>query len=255
MSAGIELQKGCFVSDQSDLVLARNGSLAWTKVFGPQDQTDDIKALSLFYIELDLGSSPAIHLDECEAVLYLQQGPCTVSIAGQTFDAKEGCGLHVRKHEHFSFQNDNTSKSKWLVSLCPGRSELQFESNGTSDFNHDYPERMVNANSSESHASADRFYKLLVGPTTGSNEVTQFLGKIPPSKAPEHFHLYEESICILSGHGRMWAGDQHTDIKTGSMIFLPRKQAHCLECLDPEGMQLMGVFYPAGSPAINYKTD
>ena len=38
------------------------------------------------------------------------------------------------------------------------------------------------------------------------------------------------------------------------MIFLPRKQAHCLECLDENGMELMGVFYPAGSPAINYKT-
>ena len=38
------------------------------------------------------------------------------------------------------------------------------------------------------------------------------------------------------------------------MIFLPREQPHNLECLDKNGMELMGIFYPAGSPAINYKT-
>lgn len=38
------------------------------------------------------------------------------------------------------------------------------------------------------------------------------------------------------------------------MIFLPKKQPHCLECLDENGMELMGVFYPAGSPEINYAT-
>jgi quercetin dioxygenase-like cupin family protein len=52
----------------------------------------------------------------------------------------------------------------------------------------------------------------------------------------------------------MWTGNKHAEVKPGSMIFLPRKQAHCLECLDENGMELMGVFYPAGSPAINYKT-
>ena len=66
------------------------------------------------------------------------------------------------------------------------------------------------------------------GPQTGSAQVTQFIGMIPRSKAPEHFHTYEEAICILSGCGEMWAGDSHAPVRPGSVIFLPRKQPHCL---------------------------
>ncbi|MEE8108542.1 MAG: hypothetical protein V3T36_05245 [Gammaproteobacteria bacterium] len=59
-------------------------------------------------------------------------------------------------------------------------------------------------------------------------------------------------ITVLSGNGLMWAGTESTPIRAGSMIFLPRKQAHCLECQDEEGMHLIGHFYPAGSPAVRY---
>ena len=52
----------------------------------------------------------------------------------------------------------------------------------------------------------------------------------------------------------MWAGDQRTDVRPGSLIFLPREQRHSLECTSAEGMELVGMFYPAGSPAINYET-
>jgi quercetin dioxygenase-like cupin family protein len=78
---------------------------------------------------------------------------------------------------------------------------------------------------------------------------------IPKSKAPEHFHTCEETICILSGHGRMWAGESVTEVRPGSMIFLPRELPHRLECKDVSGMMLIGSFYPAGSPAISYNSN
>lgn len=95
--------------------------------------------------------------------------------------------------------------------------------------------------------TGDRWYSELI-----QGEVTQFVGIIPPGRAPDHYHLYEEVICILEGEGRMWAGDSSTPIAKGSCIYLPRGQRHCVENSGAGDMRLLGVFYPAGSPAVRY---
>src|SRR5262249_48136980 len=95
--------------------------------------------------------------------------------------------------------------------------------------------------------TGDRWYVELI-----QAEVTQFIGGIPPGRAPDHFHLYEEVICILNGMGVMHAGETSTPIAAGSCIFLPRKQRHCVENTGAGELRLLGVFYPAGSPAVRY---
>ena len=95
--------------------------------------------------------------------------------------------------------------------------------------------------------TGDRWYVELI-----QAEVTQFIGGIPPGRAPDHFHLYEEVICVLDGNGVMHAGASSTPIAAGSCIFLPRRQRHCVENLGPGELRLLGVFYPAGSPAVRY---
>lgn len=95
--------------------------------------------------------------------------------------------------------------------------------------------------------TGDRWYAELV-----QAEVTQFVGSIPPGRAPDHFHLYEEVICILEGEGIMHAGESSTPVAAGSCIFLPIRQRHCLENTGSGELRLLGVFYPAGSPAVRY---
>ena len=82
--------------------------------------------------------------------------------------------------------------------------------------------------------------------------MTQFVGAIPPGLAPDHYHEYEEVLCLLSGRGRMWAGDKSTPIERGSCIYLPRRQVHCVENTGDSELRLLGVFYPSGSPAVRY---
>ena len=60
--------------------------------------------------------------------------------------------------------------------------------------------------------TADRWYRVLVDDEIGSEQVTQFVGSIPPGRAPDHFHEYEEVLFILRGEGRMWAGETNTPI-------------------------------------------
>jgi mannose-6-phosphate isomerase-like protein (cupin superfamily) len=97
--------------------------------------------------------------------------------------------------------------------------------------------------------TADRWYRVLI-----DSEVTQFVGSIPPGRAPDHFHEYEEVLFILRGQGRMWAGDTSTPIGYGSCVYLPRRQVHCVENTGTGELRLLGVFYPAGSPAVRYET-
>jgi mannose-6-phosphate isomerase-like protein (cupin superfamily) len=99
-------------------------------------------------------------------------------------------------------------------------------------------------------ATGDRFYRELI-----QSDITQFVGSIPPGRAPDHFHLYEEMLCVLDGYGTMWAGETSAPIETGSCIYLPRKQVHCVENRSPAYLRLLGVFYPAGSPAVRYGKD
>ena len=95
--------------------------------------------------------------------------------------------------------------------------------------------------------TGDRFYRELI-----QSEITQFVGSIPPGRAPDHFHLYEEMLCILEGHGAMWAGASSTPIEAGSCVYLPRRQVHCVENRGSGHLRLLGVFYPAGSPSVRY---
>jgi mannose-6-phosphate isomerase-like protein (cupin superfamily) len=104
-----------------------------------------------------------------------------------------------------------------------------------------------------SETTGDRSYRVLVDRSVGCEAVTQFVGTIPPGRAPDHFHHYEEVLCILEGKGRMWAGRRHAPIGPGSCIFLPRRQVHCVENTGEGPLRLLGVFYPAGSPAARVR--
>jgi oxalate decarboxylase/phosphoglucose isomerase-like protein (cupin superfamily) len=51
----------------------------------------------------------------------------------------------------------------------------------------------------------------------------------------------------------MWTGETHTPIASGSCIYLPKRQVHCVENTGDDELRLLGVFYPAGSPSVRYE--
>ena len=50
----------------------------------------------------------------------------------------------------------------------------------------------------------------------------------------------------------MWAGEASAPIEPGSLVFLPRRVVHCTENTGKAELRLVGVFHPAGSPAVSY---
>jgi mannose-6-phosphate isomerase-like protein (cupin superfamily) len=99
--------------------------------------------------------------------------------------------------------------------------------------------------------TGDREFRVLL---SEGLTITAFAGLIPPGRAPEHHHTYDEVVHVLAGHGVVHLGDGETEIGPGTSIYLPPHQPHCLENTGSEPLQVLGVFYPAGSPAAK-RTD
>jgi len=98
-------------------------------------------------------------------------------------------------------------------------------------------------------ATPNREFRLLVNEELGCLDVTQFVGLIPPGRAPLHSHTYDEVVYVVDGEGVLHLGGKDTPLRPGSCIHLPPLREHCLENTGPTPMRVLGVFHPSGSPA------
>ena len=107
----------------------------------------------------------------------------------------------------------------------------------------------------QGQATAGRAFLLGATPEVGCGSVTQFIGLIPPGRAPDHFHRYDEVIYVLEGEGLLEIGGEQAELRPGSCIHLPRTLVHCLANTGNDDLRVLGVFTPAGSPAEAYYPD
>jgi quercetin dioxygenase-like cupin family protein len=103
--------------------------------------------------------------------------------------------------------------------------------------------------------TGDRRFRVLFGPGRGCAAATQFVGEIPPGRAPEHSHPYDELVLILAGEGVLHTGGGDHPIRAGSCAHLPPGLRHCLENTGPATLRVLGVFHPADSPAAKNGSD
>ncbi|MCH8173418.1 MAG: cupin domain-containing protein [Proteobacteria bacterium] len=166
-------------------------------------------------------------------------------------EAGEGAKSNTLSHDGKG-KGESDPLIRILITVCPEGDGAKVLEEMPDNFDGGFPERVVEVDSSKKEAMGDRFFQVLVSKGVGSAQVTQFIGEIPLSKAPSHFHLYEEALYVLSGEGLMWTEDQQGAVKAGSIVFLPKQQQHSLECTSKSGLRVAGHFTPAGSPAENY---
>jgi len=94
--------------------------------------------------------------------------------------------------------------------------------------------------------TGDREFRVLL---SSGLTITQFAGLIPPGRAPEHQHAYDEVVHVLAGRGVVHLCTGDTPIEPGTAIYLPPQAPHCLENTGQDSLRVLGVFHPAGSPA------
>jgi mannose-6-phosphate isomerase-like protein (cupin superfamily) len=246
----MELEGGCYVLGPRDLEWTERGAWREAPLIG---RARGATALSQSLVVVAPGPSPARSYPGSEVVLFVLRGAGELVISGRPFEIGAETGALVRRGETFRVAARGREAVEMLVTVCPECDSPEWLDAMPDRFDDEHPARVVKASDSPSHAMGERSYQVLVGDAIGSPEITQFIGAIPPSKAPPHFHQYEEAITILSGSGRMWTGGRSAAVGPGSAIFLPIGQSHSLECEGPERMRLAGHFYPAGSPAVSYQ--
>jgi len=267
----ITLAGGCRVSEMREGECLIEGTLRiWNRI----GRATGAQAISLRIMEFGPGLSPRIRNGEWDEILYVLDSPerghpvgdevstacgsgrVNAVINGHRYEVDGDTGIYIHPGEVFAIDNSGPHSIVLVSSRCPepdGASE--FVTPSTTPASGPTPERspLVRLADRRAQTTADRWYRVLVDDEVGSTQATQFVGSIPPGRAPDHFHKYEEVLFILRGEGRMWAGETNTPIAPGSCIYLPKGQVHCVENTGQDELRLLGVFYPAGSPSVRYE--
>ncbi|HME09338.1 MAG TPA: cupin domain-containing protein [Bryobacteraceae bacterium] len=200
------------------------------------------------------GKSPAVLNPVAEEVLYVVSGTGSCQIDGLAHDLRPGTGVYIPPGSEYVVENTSSQPMKIVSACCPedpGRMVREEAARTASSAS-----RQLTVNEADRKtlpATAGREFRLLVDKDLGCEQVTQFVGWIPPSTAPFHHHTYEEGVFILDGHGIVHAGEESCEFGPGTSIYLPVGVTHCLENPGTSPVRVLGVFFPSGSPAAAYQ--
>ena len=184
-----------------------------------------------------------------EEALFVLEGSGRLSVGGEEHRVEQGCGVCLAPGRHYEL----------IAGTEPLRVvRVRIPSPVHADEPAASPAGCAVRRLSEQpagEATSDRHFRILTDPEAGLRSATQFVGEIPPIRAPEHFHDYDEVIYVLDGEGRFHAEGSTWPVAPGTCIGLPARVRHCLENTGGGLMRVLGVFRPAGSPAAAYYPD
>ena len=177
---------------------------------------------------------------ERDEVLYVLEGSAAATVGGERQELEAGTGVFVARGTPWRIESAEGLKllSVLVENPLPASAAHAVIGGGERDA-----------------ATAGREFTLLADPENGCASVTQFVGYIPPGRAPDHFHLYDEVVYVLAGEGAFHVDGETAPLRAGSCVHLPARLIHCLENHGPGEMRVLGVFRPAGSPAEAYYPD
>jgi CDGSH-type Zn-finger protein/quercetin dioxygenase-like cupin family protein len=244
------LDGGCFVLTLPPDAMVHRGAMGISPVI---HRSDGAEFISQFCVQIEPGGeSEILHFPGGDAVLFIWKGLGSVTISGRRFDVGPETAVRVLPVEAFTLRAAAGEALYALITVCPQAERLTLVPAMPTNFDESITPRVRGVDATLREPMGDRFYQVLLGDEPGSAPVTEFIGELPRSRAAAHRHLYEEAIMILEGEGVLWNSNSRAPVLPGDILFLPRKLLHSLECTSASGLRLMGVFYPAGSPAINY---
>jgi quercetin dioxygenase-like cupin family protein len=179
------------------------------------------------------------HETAADEVVYVLEGTGRMAVGGESHELRPGVALFVSRGLPWSAEGDARGVSVLIHDPEPstGHAVLDLHAVETGA------------------ATAGRQFLLGATPQVGCASVTQFIGLVPPGRAPDHFHTYDEVIYILEGEGFLEIEGERAPLEAGSCVHLPARLVHCLANTGDSELRLLGVFRPAGSPAEAYYPD
>jgi mannose-6-phosphate isomerase-like protein (cupin superfamily) len=206
------------------------------------DAARGCEAFSQRLLRLDAGAVDARTERDADEVLYVLSGRGTLAVADERAPLAPETGGFVAagRARTIAAEEDLT-----LLSVLVHEPEAASR-----------PFAVVELASADAgRATAGREFLLGAGPDLGCASATQFVGLIPPGRAPSHFHRYDEVLLVLDGHGTLEIDGETAPLRRGTCVHLPRTLVHCLANTGDSALRVLGVFRPAGSPAEAYYPD
>ena len=186
------------------------------------------------------GISQTREVRGAQEVLYVAAGLGTLHLGDASHPLEPDTGVYVTDGETWAVENAGPDDLVLVSVRAPA-------ANGSA------PERrkvtVRYADQPPLPASPNREFRYLVNQDAGCLDVTQFVGVIPPGRAPLHSHTYDEVVYVVEGEGVLHLGGADTPLAPGSCIHLPPLVMHCLENVGATPMRVLGVFHPSGDPA------
>lgn len=210
------------------------------------DATVGAERLVQSVLTFSTGTSSARGSEDRDEVAYVVSGAGSLILDGDTHGLRPDLGVYVRAGETYTVVNTGIEDLVLVSVTAPPPDEGDDDT--TRKVIVDVADQPIIP------AGKDREFKFVIDPEAGCREVTQFVGWIPPGRAPTHYHLYDEVMYILDGEGLLHlAGHPDTPISTGTCIHLPPPVEHCVENTGDRPLRVLGVFHPAGSAAEAYE--
>jgi mannose-6-phosphate isomerase-like protein (cupin superfamily) len=230
--------RGYVVSEREVASEAQPGDTASVRVtIGPGSTS---KLLQQRIERFAKGRSAARRLEGSQEVLYVASGSGRLHVGGRSYELDPDVGAYVAPGEEYVIENDSDEELVVVCVRAPEHAEAR----------PDPDRRTVRfADREPFPAKPDREFRYLVNEDLGCPDVTQFIGLIPPGRAPMHSHTYDEVIYVVEGEGILHLDGRETRIEGGSCIHLPPLVEHCLENTGRGAMRVLGVFHPSGDPA------
>jgi mannose-6-phosphate isomerase-like protein (cupin superfamily) len=176
-----------------------------------------------------------------EEILFVVAGRGTLHLNGEPHALEPEIGAYVAPGQSSEIEGPGPGNLVLVAVLYPEPDE------GPRDPG--LPVTVRYADQPAHRAGKDREFRHLID----THGVTQFVGSIPPGRAKDHYHLYEEVAYILEGEGILhMEGLEDTPFHAGTCILFTPQVPHCVENTGTSVVRVLGVFYPPGSPADAY---
>ena len=186
------------------------------------------------------GRSQPRRSSERQEVLYVASGRGRLHLDGAAHELAPDTGAFVAAGEEYAVENLGPEELV-VVSVTAPQEHPPGSADGRRTVR--FSERPVLP------ASPNREFRYLVDEDVGCRDVTQFVGVIPPGRAPLHSHTYDEVVYVVEGSGVLHIRGTETPLAPGSCLHLPPYVEHSLENTGETPMRVLGVFHPAGDPA------
>jgi mannose-6-phosphate isomerase-like protein (cupin superfamily) len=200
-------------------------------------------ALEQSVLECEPGRSLTRNTEDCEEVLFVLSGEGVLHAGGESHALESETGAYVGPGEDYEVAASEGLRAVVVRVPDPVVGEGPCAA----------VRRLADQQSAA--ATTQREFRIVADPASGLGSATHFVGYIPPVRAPEHFHTYDEVIYVLDGEGVMHFDGAEHPVAAGSSIQLPARTVHCLENTGETVMRIVAVFRPAGSPAEAYYPD